>query len=241
MAAVNIGPIKVEKSFEILAGDLRERILSGAIQPGDSLPNERELGDQTGLSRGSVREALRILEAQGLVSTKAGRYGGRVALEPTSDFLSTSIQSFVRGRRVSFASLIETAEALEPVLAALAAQHRTDSDLATLQALGDQLESSTIAADVHRANARWHMAVARASHNHLLIGVAEALSPLIHDPHVEDFASLDIRDAVARAHERVYRAILDRDADAARRRMARHIGAYRSRIEAVAPETVTIA
>jgi GntR family transcriptional repressor for pyruvate dehydrogenase complex len=241
MAAVNIGPIKVEKSFEILAGDLRERILSGAIQPGESLPNERELGDQTGLSRGSVREALRILEAQGLVSTKAGRYGGRVALEPTSDFLSTSIQSFVRGRRVPFASLIETAEALEPVLAALAAQHRTDSDLATLRGLGDQLESSTIAADVHRANARWHMAVARASHNHLLIGVAEALSPLIHDPHVEDFASPDIRDAVARAHERVYRAILDRDADAARRRMARHIGAYRSRIEAVAPETVTIA
>jgi GntR family transcriptional repressor for pyruvate dehydrogenase complex len=241
MAAVNIGPIKVEKSFEILAGDLRERILSGAIQAGESLPNERELGDQTGLSRGSVREALRILEAQGLVSTKAGRYGGRVALEPTSDFLSTSIQSFVRGRRVPFSSLIETAEALEPVLAALAAQHRTDADLATLRALGDQLESSTVAADVHRANARWHMAVARASHNHLLIGVAEALSPLIHDPHVENFASLDIRDAVARAHERVYQAIVDRDTDAARRRMARHIGAYRSRVEAVAPETVTIA
>ncbi len=45
---MNIGPIKVEKSFEILAGDLRERILSGAIQPGETLPNERELGIRPG-------------------------------------------------------------------------------------------------------------------------------------------------------------------------------------------------
>ncbi len=84
------------------------------------------------------------------------------------------------------------------------------------------------------------LAVARASHNLLLIGVAEALGPLIHDPHVEDFASSEIRDAVVRAHERVYQAIVDRDAAAAGRRMARHIHAYRSRIETVAPETVTI-
>jgi GntR family transcriptional regulator, transcriptional repressor for pyruvate dehydrogenase complex len=237
---MSIGPIKVEKGFEILANDLRERILSGAIRAGESLPNERELGDQTGLSRGSVREALRILEAQGLVSTKAGRYGGRVALQPTNEFLRTSIQSFIRGRQVPFTTLIETAESIEPVLASLAAQHRTDADLATLRIIGDELETSSVASEIHAANARWHLAVARASHNHLLIGVAEALNPLIHDPHVENFASAEIRDAVVRAHERVYQAIVDRDAEAAGRRMARHIRAYRTRIETVAPETVTI-
>lgn len=235
-----IGPVRVEKSFEILASKLRERILSGAIPAGENLPNERELGDLTGLSRGSIREALRVLEAQGLVSTRPGRNGGRVALQPTHEFLQTSIQSFVRGRQIPFSTLIETTEALEPVLAALAAQHRTEPDLAALRKLGDELKDSAIASEVHAANARWHLAVARASHNHLLIAVAEALGPLIHDPHVEDFASPEIRDAVIRAHERVYQAIADRDADAASRRMARHIRAYRARIEGVAPDTVTI-
>jgi len=235
-----IGPVKAEKSFEILAGKLRERILSGAIAAGENLPNERELGDQTGLSRGSIREALRVLEAQGLVATKAGRNGGRVALQPSAEFLQGSIESFVRGRQIPFAQLMETKEALEPVLAALAAEHRTDRDLAALEAIGHRLASSTVASDVHAANAEWHLAVARASHNPLLVAVAQALGPLIHDPHVADFASPEIRDAVMRAHARIHQAIVDRDAEAAHRRMARHVRAYRTRIEAVAPKTVTI-
>ena len=235
-----IGPVKAEKGFEILAGKLREQILSGAIPAGEPLPNERELGDRTGLSRGSIREALRILEAQGLVSTKAGRNGGRTALQPSPEFLQGSIQSFVRGQQIPFATLLETEEAIEPVLAALAAQHRTESDLKTLREIGDRLQSSTVAADVHDANAQWHLAVARASHNLLLVAVAQALDPFIHNPHVEDFASPEIRDAVIHAHERIYQAIADQDAEAAHRRMTRHIRAYRVRIEMVAPKTVTI-
>lgn len=234
------GPVKVEKSFEALASKLRERILSGEIPAGESLPNERELGDQTGLSRGPIREALRILEAQGLVSTRPGRNGGRVALQPTFEFLQTSIQSFIRGRQIPFDALLETTEALEPVLASLAAQHRTDADLFTLRRLGDELKAATIPSEIHAANARWHLGVARASHNLLLITVAEALGPLMHDPHVDNFASAEMRDAVLRAHERVHQAIEEQDAEAASRRMARHIRAYRARIETVAPKTVTI-
>jgi DNA-binding FadR family transcriptional regulator len=92
----------------------------------------------------------------------------------------------------------------------------------------------------HNLNAAWHLAVARASHNLLLIAVAEALGPHLHDPRVEDFASEDIRRSVLQAHGRVQEAIAARDSDAARRRMARHVGAYRARIEAVGPRTVTL-
>lgn len=234
-----IGQLKIEKSFEVLASKLRERILSGAIPAGENLPNERELGDQTGLSRGSIREALRILEAQGLVATKAGRNGGRVALQPTFEFLETSIQAFIRGRQIPFLILLETIEALEPSLAALAAEHRTDEDLQTLTQINGELQSTKDAKLFHEANGRWHLTVARASHNPLLIAVAQALGPSLHDPHVEDFASAEIQQAVMQAHERVYRAIVERDSDAARRRMARHVQAYRARIEFVAPKTVT--
>jgi GntR family transcriptional regulator, transcriptional repressor for pyruvate dehydrogenase complex len=235
-----IGRVKVEKSFEVLAGRLREQILSGEIGAGESLPNERQLGDETGLSRGSVREALRVLETQGLVSTKAGRNGGRVVLKPTGEFLQSSVQSFIRGRRVPFSTLLETAQALEPMLASLAAQHREEADLIALRKIRKEMSESLVAAHTHSANARWHLAVARASHNPLLIAVAEALNPLLHDPHVSDFASSDIRDEVINAHDRVQQAIETGDPDAAMRRMARHIRAYRSRIETVAPKTVVI-
>ena len=67
-----LGRIKVPKSSDVLAERLKQEILSDAYGPGSALPTERELVSATGLSRGSVREALRILEAQGLVHTRAG-------------------------------------------------------------------------------------------------------------------------------------------------------------------------
>lgn len=235
-----LGLVRVEKSFEVLANELRERILSGAIAEGQALPNERELGDRTGLSRGSVREALRVLEAQGLVSTKAGRNGGRTAQQPTTEFVSGSIQSFIRGRQIAFSGLLETIEALEPALAALAALHRTDQDLGALEEIDLAMRGTDDPASFHRLNAAWHLAVARASHNLLLIAVAEALGPYLHDPRIDDFAADEIRESVLGAHGRVQAAILARDSDAARRRMARHVRAYRARIEQVGPKTVTL-
>src|SRR5690606_27239204 len=71
-------PIVVPKASDVLAERLRQMILSGQIQPGHQLPAERELVKETSLSRASVREALRILELEGLIETRRGRGGGSV-------------------------------------------------------------------------------------------------------------------------------------------------------------------
>jgi DNA-binding FadR family transcriptional regulator len=216
-----------------LAERLREHILSGQFAEGDQLPAERELAEQSGLGRSSVREALRILENQGLITKRAGRKGGSVIQRPGRDSIETSIDLFIRGQRLRFRSLLEAREAIEPQSARLAALHRTDEDLRELARAHDALVAAYASIpDFLRANVRWHLAVVAASHNELLIAFMNAISQALHAAtDLEDFNSDEVRSVVMRAHQRVMEAIRDRDPDAARRRMERHVGAYCAHVE----------
>lgn len=227
---LNIKPIQAQKGFEALAETLKDQILDGTIEEGQML-NERELVDQSGLSRGSVREALRVLETQGLVATKRGRNGGRIAKRLGSDIVKDSLDIFIRGRQVPFSALIETVEVFEPSLAELAARHRTRSDIARLQSEIDQLTVADDPSAFVAANTQWHQAIARASHNPILISIYTALGSELLDPKVSGFVSADIRAAVIKAANQVLDAIIEGDADQARRRMERHVKAYREQLE----------
>ena len=130
--AVRLTPLQVPKAPDVLADDLRERILRGDFPEGTALPTERELGERYGLSRASVREALRILESEGLIQTRPGRNGGASVKQPTADSIARSVGLFVRGRRIRLKSLLETREVIEPAVARLAALNRTDADIAAL-------------------------------------------------------------------------------------------------------------
>ena len=81
---IRLSPVEVPKASDVLAGELRERILNGELAEGAPLPAERELVKQTQMSRATVREALRILEVQNLVRVKAGRAGGAFVQRPTT-------------------------------------------------------------------------------------------------------------------------------------------------------------
>lgn len=232
--------IKIQKGFETLAEMLREQILGGDIAPGQPLPNERALVEQSGLSRGSVREALRVLETQGLVYTRVGRNGGRIAVESSTDTVKSSLDHFIRGQQIPFPVLMETAEALEPSLARLAAIHRDDADIAVLQLASKKLRATTSASRFLAANAAWHAAVAQASHNPILTAIYHTLGAGLLDPRVAGFASAEIRGAVLQAVAKIEAAILAGDGDAAKRRMERHVLAYRALAERVAPKVVTL-
>lgn len=232
--------IKIQKGFETLAEMLRTQILNGKIGPGQALPNERELVEQSGLSRGSVREALRVLETQGLVSTRVGRNGGRIAVQSSTDTVKSSLDHFIRGQQVPFPVLMETVEALEPSLARLAAIHRDDADIAALQLASKKLRASTTPTRFLAANSGWHSAMAQASHNPILTAIYHTLGSGLLDPHVAGFASTEIRLAVVQAVAKVEAAIVAGDGEAAKRRMERHVLAYRALAERVAPKVVTL-
>lgn len=225
---LNMAPVRVPKASDVLAHELRERILSGGIPEGAALPPERELVEQTQLSRTTVREALRILEVQGLLVIKVGRSGGAFVRRPDGQSVADSIELMVRGRRIRLSSLHETRKAVEPSCAVLAAQNRTDDDLARLEAANaDMAAAGDDLAAFLNANVVWHIAVAKASRNELLSSFMQAISKAIyHATEYEDFIDDDVCRETLQVHERITDAIREQDVDAAERRMLRHVHAF---------------
>ncbi|TVT25387.1 FadR family transcriptional regulator [Amycolatopsis acidiphila] len=220
--------MEVPKASDVLADDLRERILEGDFEEGTALPTERELVAQTQMSRTTVREALRILEVQGLVRIKAGRGGGAFVQRPGKDSVASSVNLLIRGQQVRLAALLETREAIEPYCAKLAARNRTDADLARLDAANEAIaDGEGSLADFLQANVDWHVAVATASHNELLTGLMTALSTAIYAAtENEAFVDDEVRRTTVRAHRSITAAIKGQDPDGAVRRMTRHVHSY---------------
>ena len=227
-STVLLKPVDVPKASDVLARELRERILSGELVEGTALPAERELVKQTQMSRATVREALRILEVQNLVRVRAGRAGGAFVQRPTTKGMANSVSTLIRGQRIKLADLMETREALEPFCAELAARNRTDEDLAVLDKANKDLAdpNADLPAFLH-ANLDWHVGVAMAGHNELLIGFMTALSQAIYTgTENAAFVDDDVRAVTLRAHKSITAAIRSGDAEAAARRMSRHVHSY---------------
>ena len=226
----SLGPVEVPKASDVLAGELRERILTGALVEGDALPAERELVKQAQMSRATVREALRILEVQNLVRIKSGRAGGAFVQRPTTKSMANSVSMLIRGRRIKLVDLMETREALEPFCAELAARNRTDDDLAELDRANEVIaDPAADLAQFLRANLDWHVGVAVASHNELLTGFMSALSQAVYaGTDNAGFVDAGVRAATTKAHRAITIAIRARDIGAAGRRMRRHVHSYAS-------------
>jgi DNA-binding FadR family transcriptional regulator len=234
-STVQLGPIDVPKASDVLVEELRERILSGEFPEGTALPPERELVVQTRMSRTTVREALRILEVQGLVRIRAGRAGGAFVQRPGNESVASSLSLLIRGRQLRLAAVLETREAIEPICAQLAAQHRTDEDIAALKSANGPIadpESSLTA--FLQANVDWHVAVATATHNELIAAFMTALSRAIYtSTENPNFIDADVRKVTARAHTSITQAIEKGDAEAAGRRMSRHVHTYAAAVTQV--------
>jgi DNA-binding FadR family transcriptional regulator len=135
------------------------------------------------------------------------------------------------------ASVLEVREAIEPHAARLAALHRTEQDLEKLNECHQRLvqQIDDVAAFL-RANLDWHVSVVLAGHNELLSAFVGAFAQTVYQAtDLQEFSPPEIRKTVARAHQSVMDAIQAGDADAAWRRMARHVGAYVHRVNEVGP------
>jgi GntR family transcriptional repressor for pyruvate dehydrogenase complex len=229
---LSLGRVRPTKSSDALADALRERILTGDFGEGAPLPSERDIVDETGLGRGSVREALRVLEVEGLIRTKTGRYGGAFTARPDESGLTRFVSLFVRGRSVPMQALLEARTTIEPSLAYYAALNHTPDDARALEAACAAMEATLDGTDFGRWNRAWHYCVATASHNELLVAFLASISSAIaqaSDAHAKVFEGTvfeEIRSAVIRAHRGVTDAVLRGQADAAKRRMERHLTAY---------------
>ncbi|WP_051419706.1 FadR/GntR family transcriptional regulator [Paracoccus pantotrophus] len=215
-----------------LAEVLQNRIVHGELTVGESLPSERELMVQYSVSRATVREALRVLGAKGLIEVRRGRKGGSYVRAPSSDALSQSLDLFIQGHDIRFSDLLAVREAIEPVAAAQAAQSRTPEDIEHIYSLLDASDQTL--QDIRRfseLNLEWHVAIVRASQNPLFLSFMTSISPALYSATERDEFDLATRTIVARSHRKISEAIAAGDVDAARRRMLRHVTSYGEKLD----------
>jgi GntR family transcriptional regulator, transcriptional repressor for pyruvate dehydrogenase complex len=225
-------------AYRVLADDLRAQITSGQLRPGDRLPTEPQLCRECGVSRSTVREALRLLASQHLIVTTRGVSGGSFVAHPSaaqlSDTLTTGLQLMQASAVVDAADLLEVRRMLEIGTAGHAARRRQQSDL-------DALRSTLF--DPYTADAETMITLHPAFHSAVLAACANPLLELVSAPL---HAVVNVRALVAHLGrdfwiqvDSDHRAILDaieaRDPDAAGAAAARHLDHLQ---ETFAPESL---
>jgi GntR family transcriptional regulator, transcriptional repressor for pyruvate dehydrogenase complex len=201
-------------AYQTLADDLRRQITSGQLRPGDRLPTEPDLCARSGVSRSTVREALRLLASQHLIVTTRGVTGGSFVSHPSKEQLADSFATGVRlllsTAQVPTSDLFEVREIMEPRGAELAALRHTDNDLAALEAtMFDPAADSLDAVLV--AQSAFHTVLAAAAHNSLYEVLARPLYNLVNDHELGEGGSPGFWAQVDADHREILRRVVDGD------------------------------
>jgi GntR family transcriptional repressor for pyruvate dehydrogenase complex len=213
-------PMERPRLYEQLVERLVTLIREMALQPGDKLPPERELSAQLGVSRASVRQALVVLEVQGLVEV---RHGEGAILRHTAP--NRAVVAALRTHERRLRDVHDAREALEVKIAELAAARRTDADL---EAIDDALQF--MAGEVEAGDRglggdqRFHHAVTEAAHSPVLEDLMEQISDAIRETRIESLSQPGRPQKSLRSHRKIAEAIRAGDRRAAARAMRAHIG-----------------
>lgn len=227
--SVNVQPVC--KAYEQVADQFRELIMAGELKQGERLPNEALLASQFGVSRATIREALRALTAQNLIRTVKGGGGGSYVTVPSvdhiSEFVHVNLNLLSDSRSVSLDELLEARELLEVPAARLAAVRKRDGDLDTLRAAipDDHEELDTSAQFTH--NADFHTSVIRICDNALLGIAAQPIFTLLQTSLARSSLGRDFHRAINAHHRAIVEAIEAGDADGAEREMRDHLAYLR--------------
>jgi DNA-binding FadR family transcriptional regulator len=225
-------PIRPTRASSDVIAQIRRAILSGKYRPGDRLPTEREMAQQFGVSRVTVRDALRALEANGLVRVKVGGQGGPYVSEPDIALLSDSFSTHLQLRGTTFQELAEARLALETTAAQLAAQRATAEDLEALKAAIQGPMQPPLAADTALSSLDFHTALVIAAHNQALLAMFRATRALIQQAFDTLHAQQpDMAANARRSHGDLYAAIAARNPDQAAQLMRRHLEQFAARAE----------
>ncbi|GAA4255199.1 FadR/GntR family transcriptional regulator [Dactylosporangium darangshiense] len=198
----------VAPAYQVLAERIRVDIISGQLRPGERLPTEPQLCEQSGLSRSTVREALRLLSSQHLIVTTRGVNGGSFVAEPDAhqlgETLCDGVGRLLTSGAVTSDNFLEVRRMLEVPAAGLAASRRLPHHLDDLERAMFDPEREDLERRIE-AHAAFHLAVAAATGNSLLVLVARPLYSMTDPLAVEQVAPLGFWRAVDRDH----RALLD--------------------------------
>jgi len=206
---------------------------------GDRLPPERVMLEVYDVGRGTLRESLRFLELQGVISLRPGPGGGPIVQQPDASSLATSLTLLLQFANAPFRTIAEARIGLEPMMAQLAAERMDNELVASLKGSVDTMHEYLKDQSVFlEENKRFHDLIAHGSGNALFGYLVDALLGILDGSAIGiDYPEMR-RSAVHKAHLTIYEAIASRDPDAAAAAMTDHIHQYVRYAERKFPEVL---
>jgi GntR family transcriptional regulator, transcriptional repressor for pyruvate dehydrogenase complex len=212
-------------SSQIVA-QIRDALFAGELKTGDVLGSEADLSKRFGVSRVSVRDALRSLEAMGIVDIRMGAKGGATIAAGSSDRFADALAIQLVLIGVTREDLLQARAATESMTAELAATHATPEDLMELKFIIDEAEENVGDADqTVLLGQKFHLAVARAAHNEILLAQLKAMRDVLWRPGRQP--GREHAKCIAHVHRELYELIAAGKASEARQLMASHVKTLR--------------
>ncbi|MFC0112474.1 FadR/GntR family transcriptional regulator [Kibdelosporangium aridum] len=217
-------PASTARASDAIISQLRSMISSGELRPGDRLPSERALAEQFQVGRNSVREALRMLEANGVVELKTGSSGGAFLTSGRTDLLARNLADIIQLRTFTVADLTEAALEVESSVIRLACERGGDELFDALDAKLAEADKLTAVGELalkSRLHIEFHQLLADATGNPILVMLMGSLAELRYDltlsfgPTDDEYIPRTLRELAAR--------IRARDAEGANEVLARYL------------------
>ncbi len=222
----DFGPVPREKVSLYIVDQIRRAIVEGRLKPGDALPSEREMTATFGVSKQTLREALRALEAMGLLDIRQGAGGGPVVVEVDRAALNDSLVNFFASKKVSISDLTEVRRLLEPHLARTAARKMSSQEVAGLHGINQACQEildrdESIVGG--REEIEFHNRLAETTGNQVLINILYFVNRFLAQLKLERRPGMDFSWQVLARHREIVEAIAAGDGEAAAEIMLRHV------------------
>jgi len=214
--------VRKARRYQQVAEQIQRLVVKGVLKPGDHLPAERELAAKFGVSRSSIRDAIRTLEVMGLLEPHHGK--GTVVRDLSTDSLVVPLVSVLVRKRHLVAELVDVRQMLEPALAARAAANATEEEIAQLEdILKRQAKKMGRGEETVAEDSEFHYAIAQAARNSVVIKVLDVLMDLLRESRTRSLQVPGRRERSYAGHRRILRAIRSRDGSAAAAAARQHL------------------
>ena len=220
-ARVEFETIRRSKVYEVVARQIQNHIFEN-LKPGDVLPPERELAQKLGVSRSSVRDAIRSLELIGLLEPQQGR--GTVVCEPTANAVAGPLAAVIAQKRKLVSELLEFRKIIEPPLAARAALHATAEQIAEMkQILQRHAEKVRKGQSAIEEDNQFHYQIATAADNSIVFRILDVLMDMLRETRQRSLQTSGRPQKSLAGHRRILAALEQRNAAASQAAMLRHL------------------
>jgi GntR family transcriptional regulator, transcriptional repressor for pyruvate dehydrogenase complex len=233
------GASRPPKAAMLVAQRIIRDVASAGLKPGNLLPPERTMLEKYQIGRGTLREALRLLEFQGVIALKPGPRGGPVLQDPNASHLASTLVLLMQLKEAPYRTIVEVRTALEPMISRLAAERISDEALLELSETIDSMRENIGNQDLFlEANKRFHDVIAWSSGNPLFGYIVDSLLGILDGTVIGIDYPSPRRQAIIKAHDEILQALKGRDPEASEERMREHIDQYVTYAQRKFPEVL---